>query len=435
MKKYILNLIWMLSDRVLMLAFQLYVFSSIKRNFGTEVLGGWATINNLSQILISLFMLGIDIVVIKRIVEDKSAAGKEMGSAITIQVAGAIFYSVILLFIIKLFYNNIQFVWLYYSVFVIANLLSIFAKSIFWHYSALLEARLRAITIITSIILSFATVVLINQYKPQVIFLSFAVYYFLQLIISMFIYYFVFSEKARWSISRECINVYLRSGSKLIISTLSVAIFVQADTLMLEKLSGLHEVGIFNAALRISTIWFFVAGIVSTAFFPKIVDAKKNSSESLFLMKWMTGSLLIATLIISVLVTIFGKYIVWFLYGKDMDQAIIVLSIHIWSSIFVFMGAFSSKWLFANNEINIEVTKTVIAALFNVIANYFFIPYYGAIGASIVSMFAYFIANILVLALLKKTRIIILEQLKSFVYVIHPLKYYRDCRKAICLFR
>jgi O-antigen/teichoic acid export membrane protein len=118
-----------------------------------------------------------------------------------------------------------------------------------------------------------------------------------------------------------------------------------------------------------------------------------------------------------------------------MDQAIVVLSIHIWSSIFVFMGAFSSKWLFANNEINIEVTKTVIAALFNVIANYFFIPYYGAIGASIVSMFAYFIANILVLALLKKTRIIILEQIKSFVYVIHPLKYYRDCRKAICLFR
>ncbi|HIB6695978.1 TPA: hypothetical protein ACWXKB_005554, partial [Escherichia coli] len=81
MKKYLSNLLWLLSDRVFMLVFQLSLFASIKRIYGLDILGSWATIMNISQILLSLFLFGIDIVVVKRIVENPSSTGTEIGCA------------------------------------------------------------------------------------------------------------------------------------------------------------------------------------------------------------------------------------------------------------------------------------------------------------------------------------------------------------------
>lgn len=435
MKKYLVNLVWMLSDRVLLLVFQLYIFSSIKRLYDVNILGGWATINNLSQILMSFFMLGIDVVVIKRIIENKDKAGEEIGTAITIQLIGALIYSIFFYLIIHFFYQDIPNYNLYYFVFVVANFFSIFAKTVFWHYSALLEARLRATTIIASVSISFIVTYVAVQHDSRFIFYAFAIFYFIQFMLSMAIYLSCYMDKKKWVFSREKLGLYIKAGLKLIISTLSVAIFVQADTLMLEKMTNLYEVGVFNAALKISSIWFFVAGIIASAFFPKIVSIKSNSQQALFLMRWMTGTVSIITIAVSIFIVINGHYIISFMYDESMDKAAEVLSIHIWSSIFVFMGAFSSKWLFANDEINIEVIKTVIAAIFNVLMNYFIIPLYGAIGASLVSFFAYFIANVLVLLYIKRTRSLILSQLKGFLYLIKPAQYLSDTRKVKCLFQ
>lgn len=435
MKKYLVNLVWMLSDRVLLLVFQLYIFSSIKRLYDVNVLGGWATINNLSQILMSFFMLGIDVVVIKRIIENKDNAGEEIGTAITIQLVGALIYSIFFYLIIHYFYQDIPNSNLYYFVFVVANFFSIFAKTVFWHYSALLEAKLRATTIIVSVSLSFIVTYLSVQRDSNFIFYAFAIFYFIQFMLSIAIYLLCYVDKKKWVFSKEKLGLYTKAGLKLIISTLSVAIFVQADTLMLEKMTNLYEVGVFNAALKISSIWFFVAGIIASAFFPKIVSIKSDSQQALFLMKWMTGTVSIITIAVSIFIVINGHYIISFMYDESMDKAAGVLSIHIWSSIFVFMGAFSSKWLFAHDEINIEVIKTVIAAIFNVLMNYFIIPLYGAIGASLVSFLAYFIANVLVLLCIKRTRSLILSQLKGFLYLIKPAQYLSDTRKVKCLFQ
>ncbi len=435
MKKYILNLLWMLGDRVSMLVFQLYVFSSIKRLYDLNTLGSWSTINNLSQILMSVFMLGIDIVVIKRIVENNDGAGKEIGSAFFIQIIGMVVYSLIFFFIVITFYNNIERGVLFYLVFVLSNFFSIFAKTIFWHYSALVESKYRAVTIISSILISFSITYTLVQFKTESIFYALAIYYFIQCIIAIAIYFIFFKKKVAWAFERSTSLMYFKIGSKLIISTLSVAIFVQADTLLLEKLVGVDEVGIFNAALRISTIWFFVAGIIANAFFPKIVGIKNDPASSMLMLRWMTGVVLFLTVFASIVVMIFGQYMITFLYGSDMRAAYHVLSIHIWSSVFVFMGAFSSKWLYANNEINLDIAKTFIAALFNVIVNWFVIPKYGAIGASYVSLLSYFIANLLFFVFVTRTHKILISQLYSFKYFIFPSLFIKDFKRVKCLFQ
>lgn len=435
MKKYLLNLLWMLADRILMLIFQLYVFAAIKRLYDLDTLGAWSTVNNLSQLLISVFMLGIDLIVIKKIVEKKNDVGKEIGSAILVQILGAGVYAILFYCIIIYQYLHIERVMLFYWVFVISNFFSIFAKSIFWHYSATLESKFRAITIISSVAISFSIMFLITKKFPELIFYSFAIYYIIQFFLSVLIYFIFFKQSSFWKFSIESSKDYLKVGSKLIISTLSVAIFVQADTLMLEKLAGISEVGVFSAAVRVSSIWFVAAGIIASAFFPKIVALKDNSQDSLFLLKWMTGCVLLISISAAIFVSLFGVYILNFLYGDGMSASAHVLSIHIWSGIFIFMGAFSSKWLYAHNEINLEIYKTVIAAIFNIVANIFIIPIHGAVGASYVSLISYLIANVLFFGFVKRTRPIILFQLKSFGYIFSFKSFFADYRRARCLFQ
>lgn len=435
MKKYLFNLIWMLADRFLMLVFQLYIFVSIKRLYDLEILGGWSTINNLSQLLMSLFMLGIDVVVVKRIVETKERAGVEIGSAITIQFFGAIAYSIFFWLIIRAFYQDIAHVNTYFIVFVVANFFSIFSKTIFWHYSALVESKFRAITIMLSMVFGFGFTFLANLQWPELIFFSFAFYYFVQFLVAVAIYFFYFDRRVLWRYDKTITKSYLVVGSKLIISTLSVAIFVQVDSLMLEKFSGVEEVGVFNAALKISTIWFFMAGVIASAFFPKIIHLKSRKSDCLFLLQWMITLVIYLTLFASIFITIFGGYILQVLYGEPMVASAKVLSIHIWSSLFVFMGAFSSKWLYANDEINLDIYKTVVAAVFNVALNLLVIPAYGAVGASVVSLASYFIANFLFFLFIKRVRSIFVLQCQALLAVFNPLGVFRDYRKIKCLFQ
>lgn len=433
MKKYILNMAWMLSDRVLMLLFQLTLFSSIKRVYGIDILGGWATINNLSQILISFFMLGIDIIVVKKIVESPHNAGKEIGSALAIQIFGVFLYSCVLYFIVENFYSNIENAGTYVCIFILANFFSIFAKSIYFHYIALVESKYRAISIILSIILAFMFLFYSLLFNREALFFTYAVYYIIQAFISVFVYVVYFKKKSKWKVNAYLAKDYLFIGLKLVVSTVSVSIFAQADTLMLEKLSGVAEAGAFSAALRVSTIWFFCAGIIANAFFPIIVKLK-NKESNLFLIRWMISITTSITIVVSIVVSFISTYIMSFLYGDGMALSANILTIHIWSSVFIFMGAFSSKWLYAKNDINIDIYKTISAAILNVILNYFIIPSYGAVGAAYVSMLSYVFANLVFFYFVKRTRIMFWLQIEAILGGFNPAKLIREYKDVKCLF-
>lgn len=435
MKKYILNLIWLLADRAFMLVFQVLLFATIKRSFGVEVLGAWATINNISQILLSIFLLGIDVVVIKRIIESSENAKYELGSAILVQFGGLIVYSICLLVVVKNLYSNVEGAFYFSLILVIGNLFSVLTKAIFWHYTAMLESKYRAITIALSAMLTLCYLFTAKSINPTLIFSSFAVFYALQMIVALIIYFTLYKKSVFWKPKKDIAIYYCVIGSKLILSTISVALFVQADLLMLEKLSGLEEAGYFSAALRISTIWFMMAGILAGAFYPKIVELAKNKNKTLRLMEVMSSYAIFIALAASILASIFGGWVIELIYGKGMDKSAEILQIHIWSGIFIFMGAFSSKWLYANELINYDIAKTAFAAFFNVAVNLMIIPKYGAIGAAWVSLLSYFIANYLFFFFFTETRDIFIIKTKSIINSFNIYKLYRFAGEIKCLFR
>lgn len=435
MSKYLSNLFWLLSDRVFMMVFQLSLYASIKRLYGLEILGEWATLNNISQLLLSVFLFGIDVVVIKKIIDNPSEAGKEIGSAILLQFLGLLIYTLLFLVIVLTFYGSISFSIKFALILVSANFLSLFAKFIFFHYSALVESKFRAITILTSVAISYGYL-WFCIYNNFFIFYSYVFFYFIQALISVYVYIKYFPGATKWYADITISKYYFQVGLKLIISTVSVSLFTQCDVILLEYFAGAKETGAFSAALRLSAIWFMMGGLIANAFFPKIVELERISQTASFIfLKWISGIVCAMSIYAALISSVLSNFIMKTLYGDGMELSAQIFSIHMWCGVFIFLGSFSSKWLFSKEYINFEVQKTLLAALLNICLNLIVIPKYGATGAAIVSLFSYFVANLLFFACVKKTRPIFHIQIRSFKYIVLPWLLIKDYRKVRCQFQ
>ena len=128
---------------------------------------------------------------------------------------------------------------------------------------------------------------------------------------------------------------------------------------------------------------------------------------------------------VAFLIMLFSGLIINILYGKEYAQAASVLSIHIWSGVFVFLGVASSNYLIAENLTKISFFRTILGAVSNVILNIILIPLYGIIGAAYATLISYAVSGYFSNILFIKSRRIFLMFLKS-LFPIHYFKKFKS---------
>ena len=92
-------------------------------------------------------------------------------------------------------------------------------------------------------------------------------------------------------------------------------------------------------------------------------------------------------ILISIPVALYSDAIVNFLYGIEYSKTSNVLKIHIWTSVFVFLGVASSKWFVAENFMKLYFVRSLYGVLCNIAFNIILIPLYGIEGAAISTLF------------------------------------------------
>ena len=80
--------------------------------------------------------------------------------------------------------------------------------------------------------------------------------------------------------------------------------------------------------------------------------------------------------------------IVVLLYGPAYAEAGTVLAIHIWTSVFVFLGVASSQWFIAESRQILGFQRTLLGAAINIFLNYILIPQFGPVGAAVATVAA-----------------------------------------------
>lgn len=215
----------------------------------------------------------------------------------------------------------------------------------------------------------------------------------------------------------------LKDSWPLIFSGLVVMIYMRIDQIMIKEMLGEREVGVYSAAVRVSEVWYFIPMIITASIFPSIVNAKKISQE-LYLQRLQKLSTLMTWLAIAVALpmTFLADSMVSLLYGHYYREAGVVLAIHIWGAVFVFLGVASGVFLTVENYTNKSLYRTVFGAISNVLLNLALIPLYGINGAAMATVLSQFIANFLYDFFDNSLRDLVVIKIKALfpVYYIWP---------------
>ena len=220
-----------------------------------------------------------------------------------------------------------------------------------------------------------------------------------------------------WVFNTSRAKSLLSQSWPLILSAVMVTLYMQIDILMLKYFAGSTEAGIYSAAARISEAWYFIPVAIVTSVFPAIIHARKTDIARYQKRLQNLYDLLVAiSLPVALIVSLGADTFIRLVYGEQFDGAGVMLSIHIWSGIFVFLGSASGQYLFAEGFTMISFYRTATGAIANILLNLWLIPMYGGLGASAATLIAYFIATFSIL-LYSKTRQQGLMVLKSLFLI------------------
>lgn len=236
-------------------------------------------------------------------------------------------------------------------------------------------------------------------------------------------YFAVYQRKGRsifnWGFDGKLAKKLLHYSWPLIISGIMVSVYMKIDLLMLKEIlgeKGTAEAGVYATAVSFSEALNFVPVAIVSSLFPAILNARRDDAErykkrlqNLYdLMVWMS-------LAFAIFVT-FASPIIYKLFKPEFATAAPALSIHVWGSIFVFLGVASGQYLIAEGYSKLTFIRTGVGALINIILNLLLIPKMGMIGTAIATVIAYFSAAFMVL-LIPKTRPQGIMMLKSLFLI------------------
>jgi O-antigen/teichoic acid export membrane protein len=214
------------------------------------------------------------------------------------------------------------------------------------------------------------TAILLYKITPKYIFNLFDLKFEIKIILNLF---------------KEALP-YLFSG-------LFISFFMKIDLIVIKNLLTNRETGIFAVSVRLTEIWYFIPGMIQSSFFPTLYERKINQHLFNLMIIKLYKILILFSIFIIFINILFGKYLILNLFGENYLPAYYPLIIHIWSLLFVSLSVIRNSYLFAHNLSKIFFYIHMIGAILNLMLCIILIKYFGLIGASLATLFSYFIVS------------------------------------------
>jgi O-antigen/teichoic acid export membrane protein len=379
------NIGWLFLDKILRMGVGLFLGVWIARYLGPEQFG----LLNFAIALLGFFGaiagLGLQGIAVREIVRDPVTARLTLGTTTILQLIGGLVAYLLLLGTIAFLRPEDVLSRTIVAILGITMLFKASEMAIYW-FESQVQSKYTA-WVQNSIFLVFAVVKagLILSHASLIAFVwAMLVEAILVAIILMVVVDLRGPKLTSLSASTDRAITLLRDGLPLILSSLSVMLYMKIDQIMLGIMIGDEAVGIYSAATRISEAWYFLPIIIVASVFPAILESKKcNETQYTIRLQKLYDFMVILSLAVSIPMTFLSNYIITLLFGAAYAQAGTILAIHIWGSIFVFLGIAGSRWFLAENMLWLNFQRTAIGATANIALNLVLIPKYGGIGAAV----------------------------------------------------
>ncbi|MDO3642117.1 flippase [Mucilaginibacter sp. L3T2-6] len=223
-------------------------------------------------------------------------------------------------------------------------------------------------------------------------------------------YFYTYQRKQRsvfnWSFNGKLAAKLLKYSWPLIISGIMVSLYMKIDALMVQNISGPKEAGAYATVANLSEVWNFIPSVIVTTLFPAILNARRDDiGRYNKRIQNLYDLMVYISLPIAVIVTFTSPLIYRILpFKPEYYYSAPALSVHIWSGVFVFLGAASSQYLIAENYSKLTFIRTGFGAVVNIGLNLLLIPGMGMMGAAVSTLVAYASATFVILLIPKVSK-------------------------------
>jgi O-antigen/teichoic acid export membrane protein len=256
------------------------------------------------------------------------------------------------------------------------------------------------ITIIVIVLLSILKIFVV-MYGKGVYYLA-AVYAIEPVLYGIFLFWFykkICGNPFEWTFKKETAKEMLREGFPLMLSSVFVIIYSRIDQIILKQMIDVAAVGIYDVAVRLSEVWYFIPGIIAGSVFPSIINAQKTN-EAMYAKRliYLTGFLVITSAFVGLVVTVFAKFIIVTIFGGEFASGYTALQFYVWSGVGISIGSVLSQYLIAEKLASTLLYISIIGMVLNVVLNFALIPVMGIAGSALATLISYIVGPVSVMA-------------------------------------
>lgn len=388
--KYFKNTAWLFFEKILRLFVGLIVGVWVARYLGPENFGMISFVIAFFGLFTPLCRLGLNGIISREIAKNECNTSQLLTNAIFLRLIGS--FSVFFIYYFYITFKKENEIYFYLGIIFSTIMLFRSFEVIELYFKAKVRAYLVVIANIIAILFSCTLKVYLINYEYSLIYFAYAnlveVFIFI-LLLCVFFYRETISFKLN-SLSRNKSLKLLKESWPYVLSGIGSVMFLKIDQIMIEEILGNVELGVYSAAIKISTFIYFIPITICLSIQTAIVNAKQLS-ENLYINRLHNLFLTMAILgyILIIPISYFSSRIINFLYGSDYYLSGEVLAIHIFAAIFVFIGSPRSLWIVNESQQKFLLFSNFGAGLLNIVLNLIWIPKYGVTGAAWATLFSF----------------------------------------------
>jgi PST family polysaccharide transporter len=385
------NSFWLIGDKLIKLFVAVFVSAWVARYLGPEQFGILAYATTFVAMFHAFSLLGLDNIVVRDVASHPDKAPNILGTALRLRLGGsAIAYSALLLTLLLTTKNEPT---------LLAVTLTI-GLCLFFQVTDVIDLWFQANSQNRrTVIAKTSSYLLIASLKIGLILSGATLFYFaaVQVLeaafsaIALCVSYLFFKTKSNWTWDWDIAKRILQQSWPILISGLSILIYMRISVFYLQSFSGTAAVGVYAAGTSLSEVWYFIPTMLAASAAPiiarKRLDDKAGYTltfKKLFALMWYF-SLFIASINV-----VLSSFLINLLYGDDYQRSSAVLATHAFSLIAVSLGVFQSIWIVNEGRTRLSLYQALTGAAVAVILGFFLIPEYGVIGAAATTVCAQF---------------------------------------------
>ncbi|MBQ9117710.1 MAG: flippase [Clostridia bacterium] len=396
---------WLVGEQIFQMLLSLVVGILSARYLGPN---GYGTLNytlSFVTFFVSVVTLGMDSVIVKKMVENPDREGEYLGSCMLLRFFSSVLSSIAIGLIVFILNPSEP---LKVGLALIQSLQLVFRSAhLFesWFQRRLKSKYVAIAKMVASIAVSAYKIFLLVTAK-DLIWFAFSNVLLEGISVLIFATFYKVDKGQKLSVKFSTGKEVLSQSYHFILSGLMVAIYTQMDKIMIGQMLTDTDVGLYTTALTLCGMWIFVPTAIINSFQVRIYELKKEGKEAEYLdrLKRLYGAVIWLCLIVSAIVTIFADLGVHILYGEAYAGSSGVLRIAIWSEVFSMIGVARGIWIVNEGKQKYVKYYLLIGAVVNLILNFVLIPLMGIYGAALATLVTQMVTSMIAPLAFKETR-------------------------------